>query len=93
MGAFGVPGDERARKPCERGGENRQTDERMREAAMITRDGQGVARECVDENIHVRENRTKSGGEDGDAAVDSVDRLDEERFAKNPLQMSAPAMP
>src|SRR5487761_948069 len=67
MRAFGIPRDSRAREPRESGGENRQADERMREAAMVARDGERIARERVDENVHVRENGAESGGENGDA--------------------------
>ena len=66
-GTFGVPPNGSAREPRESSGENRQADEGMREAAMVTRDGQGIVGERFGENIYVRENGAKSGGEDGNA--------------------------
>lgn len=48
-----IPTEEYVRQPSKRCSENRQADERVREAAVVARDAERIVRKRINENVHV----------------------------------------
>lgn len=64
---FCVSQEKSARQRGEYDSENRQTDERMSESAMVARNGERVVRKRVDEDVYIRKNGAKRRSENCNA--------------------------